>query len=43
MDLAKKNVVGRVGRMEQLAAIRRYALEDGKGRGMRIAGLDELD
>ena len=35
MDLSKRNVLARVGRMEQLAAIKRYAFEDGKGRGMR--------
>ena len=35
MDLSKKNVMNRVGRMDQLAAIKRYAMEDGKGRGMR--------
>ena len=35
MDFTKEGVSGRIGRMEQLAAIRRYALEDGKGRGMR--------
>ena len=35
MDFSKKNVLPRVGRMEQLAAIKRYAFEDGKGRGMR--------
>ena len=35
MDFSKKNVFPRIGRMEQLAAIKRYAIEDGKGRGMR--------
>ena len=35
MNFSKKSVVSRVGRMEQLAAIKRYAFEDGKGRGMR--------
>lgn len=35
MDFSKEGVAGRVGRMEQLAAIKRYAIEDGKGRGMR--------
>jgi hypothetical protein len=35
MDFSKDNIVSRIGRMEQLAAIKRYALEDGKGRGMR--------
>lgn len=38
MDIAKthrEDLLKRVGRMEQLAAIRRYSLEDGKGRGMR--------
>ena len=35
MDLSRENVVSRVGRMDQLAAVKRYALEDGKGRGMR--------
>ena len=35
MDFSKNNIASRIGRMEQLAAINRYALEDGKGRGMR--------
>ena len=35
MDFSKESITGRVGRMEQLAAIKRYAVEDGKGRGMR--------
>ena len=35
MDFSKEGIAGRVGRMEQLAAIKRYAIEDGKGRGMR--------
>jgi len=34
-DFTKKGICGRVGRMDQLASIRRYQLEDGKGRGMR--------
>ncbi|MDD4101759.1 MAG: aldose 1-epimerase family protein [Kiritimatiellae bacterium] len=33
--LKKADVVPRVGRMEQLASIRRLTYEDGKGRGMR--------
>ena len=33
--MRKEDLIERVGRMEQLASIRRYALEDGKGRGMR--------
>lgn len=32
----KSDVSPRVGRMDQLAAIRRLAYEDGKGRGMRV-------
>lgn len=35
MKICREDLLKRVGRMEQLAAIRRYALEDGKGRGMR--------
>ena len=35
MEFSKKGIAGRVGRMEQLAAIKRYTIEDGKGRGMR--------
>jgi len=35
IDFSRKAIGGHVGRMEQLAAIRRYSLEDGKGRGMR--------
>ena len=35
MDFSKEKIAGRIGRMEQLAAIKRYAIEDGKGRGMR--------
>ena len=35
MDFSKGNVSARVGRMDQLATIKRYAFEDGKGRGMR--------
>lgn len=35
MDLSREGLRGRIGRMEQLAAIKRYAIEDGKGRGMR--------
>ena len=31
----RQNLAGRIGRMEQLASIRRYSIEDGKGRGMR--------
>ena len=34
-ELVRAHVEPRVGRMEQLAAIRRYAFEDGKARGMR--------
>ena len=33
--MRKGELLKRVGRMEQLASIRRYTLEDGKGRGMR--------
>lgn len=36
MDFDRSRVLPRIGRMEQLAAIRRYSLEDGKGRGMRV-------
>ena len=32
---SRRDLAGRLGRMEQLASIRRYAIEDGKGRGMR--------
>ena len=35
MNLTKDHVTPRLGRMEQLASIRRYVLDDGKGRGMR--------
>lgn len=35
LDFSRANCLPRVGRMDQLAAIRRYAIEDGKGRGMR--------
>ena len=35
IDLKKENILPRVGRMEQLAEIRRTVLDDGKGRGMR--------
>ncbi len=35
MVFSRENVIGRVGRMEQLAAIKRYVVDDGKGRGMR--------
>ena len=31
----RQRLAGRIGRMEQLASIRRYSIEDGKGRGMR--------
>lgn len=31
-----KKLLERVGRMEQIASIRRYVLDDGKGRGMRV-------
>ena len=31
----RKTLLSRIGRMEQVASIRRYQLEDGKGRGMR--------
>ena len=34
-DFSRTAVSGRVGRMEQLAAVRRYVIDDGKGRGMR--------
>lgn len=33
--ISKSHILSRVGRMEQLASIRRYQLDDGKGRGMR--------
>ena len=35
VDFSRAHVAPRVGRMEQLATIRRYAFEDGKARGMR--------
>lgn len=35
MEFEKNEILARVGRMEQLASIRRYVLDDGKGRGMR--------
>ena len=31
--LSKDHIMRRVGRMEQLASIRRYVIDDGKGRG----------
>jgi len=34
-NISKQALSPYIGRMEQLAAIRRYSLEDGKGRGMR--------
>ena len=37
MDFSKKNVVPRVGRMEQLAAIKRYAIEDDYVMGLEPA------
>ena len=33
--MRKDELLKRVGRMEQVASIRRYTLDDGKGRGMR--------
>jgi len=36
MQLDRTGLALRVGRMEQLASIRRLAAEDGKGRGMRV-------
>ena len=33
--MCKDDLLKRVGRMEQIASVRRYAIEDGKGRGMR--------
>lgn len=35
IDFSRAHVLPHVGRMEQVASIRRYAFEDGKGRGMR--------
>ena len=35
-EFTREHCLPRVGRMDQLAAIRRYTLEDGKGRGMRV-------
>ena len=34
--LDRATLLPRVGRMEQLASIRRLAAEEGKGRGMRV-------
>lgn len=34
-EFNRDEVLRHVGRMEQLASIRRYSIEDGKGRGMR--------
>ena len=33
--MCRNDMLERVGRMEQMASIRRYVIEDGKGRGMR--------
>lgn len=35
-QLNRSDLAPRIGRMEQLASIRRLAAEDGKGRGMRV-------
>jgi len=35
LDFSKAALAGRIGRMDQVASIRRYQMEDGKGRGMR--------
>jgi len=35
MNFNRSQILPRIGRMEQLASIRRYEMDDGKGRGMR--------
>lgn len=35
VNFKRGDILKRIGRMEQAASIRRYAIEDGKGRGMR--------